>query len=343
MSEPSAFLEARASATLDDYVVDLAWSSQGDRLAVAGGEGRVFLAERSAATLSIRQVGEHLLGALCVAWQPRGTTFVSSGQDGAVQFFAANGTAGRTLRPAPVASEHLAFAPDGATLAIASGRLLTLWNADGEPRQRCAPLAAGINALAWDKPGRDLCAASHGGMMVLRPENAALRAYKCDGTCLTTAYSPNGKVLATGMADGAVHFWYLATGKDSQMRGYPGRVTLTSWNSAGRYLATGAGNEIVVWDFGGRGPEGSRPIQLSGHTDRVDCLAFQPEGSYLVSGGRDWRLSLWLPGKARVALDAHLTDSEPSAIRWSPDGCYVAVGERKGRVTIYELIQKGRR
>lgn len=342
MSAPAAFLDPRASVQIDDYVVDFAWSADARQFAIAGGEGRVFLATLGDGKLSAAQVGEHMLGALSVAWPARGEGFVSSGQDGRVVQYSAAGEVLRDWRPAKVASEHLAFSPDGATLAIAAGKQLSLWSAGGELLHRYEPFDAGINALGWDKPGRDLCAAIHGAMIVLRPENHAQRSYKWNGTCLTVAFSPNGKVLATGMADGAVHFWYLSSGRDSQMSGYPGRVTLTRWDSAGRYLATGAGNEIVVWDFGGKGPEGSRPIQLSGHTDRVDCLAFQPTGGFLVSGGRDWRLSLWLPSKAKLALDAHLTDSEPSALRWSPDGRLVAVGERKGRVTVYELIQKGK-
>ncbi len=339
MSKSTAFLEPRAHVTLDDYVVDVAWSAAGDRLGVAGGEGRVFAAEFAAGELRAKKVGEHVLGALAIAYDSKGDGFVSSGQDGAVQFYGADGALAKNVRPASMACEHLAFSPDGAALAIASGKQLTLWSAAGELQQRFAPADAVINALSWDKPGRDLCIATHGGMTVHRPESGLRRDYKWSGTFLTVAYSPNGKVLASGMADGAVHFWYLATGKDSQMNGYPGRVTLTTWNAAGRYLATGAGNEIVVWDFGGRGPEGTKPLQLSGHTDRLECLAFQPNGSFLVSGGRDWRLSLWLPGKAKVALDAHLTDSEPSVLRWSPDGRYVAVGERKGRLTIFELLQ----
>ena len=335
----AAFLDPRATLVLDDYVIDFAWAPGGTQIAIAGGEGGVFLGELAGGVLQANKVGEHMLGALCVVWQPGGDQFVSSGQDGTVALYGADGGLRRSWRPSKVASEHLAFAPGGALLAVASGKLLTLYTPDGQTHQQYEPLPAAINALAWDKPGRDLCAATHGAMVVIRPETRALRSYKWAGTCLTAAFAPNGKVLASGMADGAVHFWYLATAKDSQMRGYPGRVTLTSWDAAGRYLATGAGSEIVIWDFGGRGPEGSKPLQLSGHTDRIECLAFAPTGGYLVSGGRDWRLSLWQPGKAKVALDAHLTDSETSALRWSPDGRFLALGERKGRVTIYELIQ----
>ena len=51
-----ALLEPRASATLDDYVADLAWSADGKQLAIAGGEGGVFLATHSASkSLGIRR------------------------------------------------------------------------------------------------------------------------------------------------------------------------------------------------------------------------------------------------------------------------------------------------
>jgi WD40 repeat protein len=140
------------------------------------------------------------------------------------------------------------------------------------------------------------------------------------------------------MQDGSVHFWYLASGRDSQVRGYSAKVQLTAWSANSRYLLTSAGPEIVAWDFTGRGPEGSRPLELSGHTERVECLAAHPSGPWLASGGRDWRVVLWSPGKATHAIDAHLLDAEISALRWSNDGRFLAAGGRNGQLAVYELV-----
>lgn len=359
----AAFLEPRTSVTLEDYVIDVAWSPDARALAVVGGEGQVFRVEprdltKAGAPLEVATLTPHGMGGLAVAWSPGGDVFATSGQDNAVAIRDAASGAERTrLRPGLAWSEQLAFAPDGARLAIATGRGLALYSPDGSLQHRFEPLAGAISALAWDKMGRDLGAATNGGIAVHRIEGAspARRHYRWAGQCLTVAFSPNGRTLATGLQDGSVHFWSLASGKDSQMRGYPARVHLTSWSANGRWLATNAGADIVVWDFDGRGPEGSKPLQLRGHNDTLECLAFQPPAppgaarrggagadtspAYLVSAGRDWRLSLWLPGKANVALDAHLTDSEASCLRWSPDGRYVAVGERKGKLTLYALVR----
>jgi len=338
---PRAFLEPRWSVDYEHYVVDVSWASDGRGLAVAGGEGRVAYVENPHQQPVMHDLGEHVMGALAVAWQPGGGVIASSGQDGALVFWdAASAAEKQRARPGTAWTGHLAWSPDGKLLAAATGKALGLWNAAGERVQELPAAESTIAAIAWDKPGRDLAAAMNGGITIhkvaQKPQTS--RRYPWAAAALTASFSPNGKVLASGMQDGSVHFWYLASGKDSQMRGYGSKVQLTAWSANSRHLATSAGPEVIVWDFGGKGPEGSRPQQLNGHTDRVEALAFHPAQGWLATGGRDWRLSLWLPGKSEIAIDAHLTDSEVTTLRWSPDGKLLAVGGRKGRLAVYELV-----
>ena len=334
-----ATLGERASLPLDTYIVDVAWSPDCRSIAVAGGEGAVLLVEGADAAPKARAIGEHGMGVIAVAWQPGGNTIASSGQDSFVALWdATSGNALKRQRPGTAWTEHIAFSPDGKLLAAATGKVLSLWDSAGDKVHSFEPLAGSIAAIAWDHAGRDLAAASAGAVSVHRiePPQFTSRKYAWPAACLTAAFSANGKVLASGMQDGTVHFWLLQTGKDSQMRGYGSKVTLTDWSANSRYLATAAGAEVIVWDFGGKGPEGSAPLELAGHTDRVTHLAFQPAGPWLISAGRDWRLSLWLPGKEKQVVDAHLTGGEITAVRWSPDGKAVAVGDAKGRLTVYE-------
>jgi len=106
---------------IDDYVVDCAWSADGSSLAIAGGEGKVALGRAGGDALSLEVIGEHLLGTIELAWQPRGTLFATAGQDGAVALWDSKaGNAVKRWKPAPTATQALAFSPDGKWLAYHS-------------------------------------------------------------------------------------------------------------------------------------------------------------------------------------------------------------------------------
>ena len=84
-------------------------------------------------------------------------------------------------------------------------------------------------------------------------------------------------------------------------------------------------------------------MELNSHVERVECLAFQPEGPYLASGGRDWRLVLWRPGPAArgavsdAALDVQLLDAPVTQLAWSRDGKQLAAAQADGRLRFYSL------
>ena len=44
------------------------------------------------------------------------------------------------------------------------------------------------------------------------------------------------------------------------MSGYSTKVRELSWHANSRFLATGGGPAVVVWDFSGKGPAGSKPV-----------------------------------------------------------------------------------
>jgi WD40 repeat protein len=334
-----ARLTQRARVALDTYIVDCAWSSDSAALAVAGGEGAVLLLRDVRAKPQLRTLGTHAQGTLAIAWQPGSATIASSGQDGALMLWSAVASAPPTLLNSGRAwTEQLAYASDG-KLAAAAGKTLTLWDRAGRKLGELAAHASTIAAIAWDAAGKQLAAATNRVMWIhqVEPPPFASRAHAVGSACLTAAFSPNGRVLVAGMQDGAVHVWYRNTERDSHMRGYGAKVALTQWSGNSRQLATSCGSQLVVWDFGGKGPEGSRPLELSAHTERIDCLAYQPGGPWLVSGGRDWRVALWLPGKSQLPVDILMTASEVSLLRWSADGRFLAVGERGGMLSIYEL------
>lgn len=328
-----------AQVVTEDFPVSLAWSPDGAQVAVGGGEGRIHLIDF--ATGNARLLGEHAPGVIELAWQPKGALLASGGQDGSVRLWNTQGgdVAPRTLRRSTRWPAGLCWRADGKMLAFAQGKDVLLFDADGQPVRELGGHEAVVTQLLW-RGREELIATGNGALFVDRADDGTIEQFVLEGTPLTLSLSPDGKVAASGLADGTVNFRYINNRKRSRMSGYEGKVDQTSWSANSRYLATASSgaSSVVLWDFGSKGPEGSDPIQLNGHEERIDGLAWQPVGPMLVSAGRDWRVALWQPGpRSRAALDIQLLDGPAGTVAWSGDGKRLAVAQPSGKVRLFSL------
>jgi WD40 repeat protein len=339
MSKQSATLVAGALAQFEDFPAALAWSPDGRQLAVGGGEGHLYLID--GASGAVRELGEHFPGVIELAWQPKGSLLASAGQDGAVRLWdvASPDAPPRILHRAPRWPAGLAWRNDGQRLAFAQGKDVLLFDAAGEALAPLAGHAVPLTHVAWR--GRDeLLAAGNGALFVDRVDAAVIEQFVLEGAPLTLVLSPDNRIAACGLTDGTINFRYLNNRKRSRMSGYEGKVDQTAWSANSRFLATSStgASSIVVWDFGGKGPEGGAPIQLNGHEERITALVAQPNGPLLASAGRDWRVGLWRPGPgSRAVLDFQVLDGPAGSACWSPDGKRLAVAQPAGKVRFFSI------
>ena len=336
MSQPGSQLRLRGRIDLGDFPIDAAWSPDGHSLLVACGEGALQLVELDAAP-AVRSIGEHAGGALALAWQRAGNAFASSGQDGEVRLWDARTLQSQVLLSDRSWSEQLAFSDNGRLLAVGTGRVLRIYDTGAALQARFDPQPGTITGIAWRPRLPEVAAVGNGGMRLHRLEPQPVsQDHPFKGAALTARWKPDGRLLAAGTQDGGVHLWYVAAGTESQMQGYGSKVTATEWSANGRYLATCADSAVIVWDFGGRGPEGSRPLELRSHSERVVALAFRPTGTWLVSAALDRRLLLWRVGAAATPQDAHLLADECTLLRYSRSGDRLAVADARGGLSIFD-------
>jgi WD40 repeat protein len=335
-------LTRRARLDLADFPVDAAWSPDGSQLLVALGEGGLALIDLKAAEPAFTEIGRHAGGTLAVSWQPAGPLFASSGQDGRVLLWDARTRESRELVQQNAWTEHLAFARNGKWLAAAAARELRVFDAQGAECARFDKHPGVINAIAWRPKPVNIAALSQGGARVHSIDPLQTLELDWSAACLTASWSPDGRILASGLQENAVHYWNLATSNQSEMKGYAGKVTLTSFGANSRQLATAAGDLIVIWNVGGEGPEGTAPLQLKSHSERITQLCFQPEGACLASGARDRRILLWQPALGTDPLDADLLGDEVALLRWSRDSQRLLAADRAGVLSVYALGAAGR-
>jgi hypothetical protein len=222
MSAAAAMLRGGVAARIDDFPVALAFSPDGRTLMVGGGEGRIYRV--SAETGSAQLLDDSSPGVLDLAWQPKGALLAASGQDGAVRLFDMEQAtpAARALHRSPRWPAGLAWRSDGQQLAFGSGKEVLVFGADGQQQHTIAGHSVPLSHLCWR--GRDeLIAAGNGALFLDRVDSGAVEQFVLEGIPQTLSLGADGRIAASGLADGTINFRYLNNRKRSRMSGYDGR------------------------------------------------------------------------------------------------------------------------
>lgn len=330
-------LTRRWRADLGDHVIALEWSPTGKMLAAASVGGPVTLFDADGRVL--HTLAGHGFGTASLSWRADGSLLATAGQDGKVRLWdTATGAERAALSAGAAWVEHVRWHPSGDRFASAAGKKLKLWSADGAHLRDYPDHRATIADLAWRPGSGELTSATYGGAYVWPAEGAEpTHRLEWQGSVLKLAWAPDGSRLAHGNQDATVHFWLLATGQDLQMSGYPLKVRELSWDATGRYLATGGGDRVTVWDCAPPGPEGSEPLSFKGHAAPLAAVAFQAKGPLLASGGLDGKVLLFQPGKFKKAVARADAGAPVAQLAWSANDRWLAAGTETGGVIGYSV------
>jgi len=323
---------------LGDYIIDLGWSPDASKLAAVTVEGSVFLIDNHGDSAFFKLLGQHAGGANALSWRADGNEFATAGHDGLVKIW--DGKSSEQLGELDAGDlwvAKVAYAPRRSVLATAAGRHLKLWNEQRQPFYESSDHSSTIADVGWNPDGSGLAVAAYNGITLHVPgKQSQPRKYTWKGSSLVLSWSPDAKYMATGEQDSTVHFWHVKSGEDAQMWGFPTKVLELSWDSSGRWLATGGGASICLWDCSGKGPAGRKPRQCDAHTNKITQLAFQPDGNLLASADADGFLFLWDPIKHEKVIGGLSLTSSATCMHWCKAG-KLAVGQRDGNVVLFEL------
>jgi sugar lactone lactonase YvrE len=110
---------------------------------------------------------------------------------------------------------------------------------------------------------------------------------------INVAYSPDGRLLASGDEAGEVRVWDMPGGNlRYALPRYGTGAHGLAFSPDGKFLLTaaaGGGGDINVWEAQTGKPDGA----LKGHTKGLCQLSFGPDGKTLVSAGSDCTVRVW--------------------------------------------------
>jgi WD40 repeat protein len=330
------------AATLDDYAIDLAWSPDGALLAAASAAGGITIYDAATGAVKHNLAG-HADGANCLAWS--GTTLATGGQDGCVRLWdPATGTQSAEVKLGTAWVEHLAWrhtSPQPSALSsqllfASAGKKLVALKPDGTVVHTFADAPKTIAALAW-RPDGSACAAACFGHVVIWDATtfAAQKEFSYGNAIYALTWSPDGRWLVAGCHDNAVHLWVPAEDLELHMSGYETRLKELSFSHDSKWLATGGGKDVCVWDCAGAGPEGREPLQLP-QTARTTAVAFQNQHSLLATGDAGGVFTLWGPTRKNPMVAEVKMPSPATKFAWTADDSLLAVGTEKGVVYVFK-------
>ncbi|HTX44704.1 MAG TPA: hypothetical protein VMD48_00310 [Solirubrobacteraceae bacterium] len=160
------------------------------------------------------------------------------------------------------------------------------------------------------------------------------RIFTASSSAVTTvAFSPNGKLLASGNAGGAVVLTDEASGKTlftlpgtsliNQVTFSPGGTTLASATQRGT---------VVMWDLATRRMLGV----LDGTAGAVNGIAFSPDGRLLALGNQNGSVSIWNALTGRRLRTMRSDGSAVNDVAFSPDGATLAAAGADGTVVLWD-------
>jgi WD40 repeat protein len=147
----------------------------------------------------------------------------------------------------------------------------------------------------------------------------------------STAWSPDGRLLAVGCDDFAVHLLDLEGGPEKIFRGHKHHADQLGYSRCGRYLASGSHDRTVrVWDV-------ASGVEIAVLPHDLDTV--KPDWAVdgrLATCSYDRKIRIWDPigGCLLRTLTGHTYDIDDLA--WSPDGRYLASCGWDNRVIVYD-------
>lgn len=289
-----------------------------------------------------------------LAFSPDGKRIITASEDKTARVWdAQTGQVVLTINNVSDLARTMAISPDGENVAVGGGVAyqpsdVTLWNLQtGKQRLILKGHQDNVSSLAFCADGKQIVTGSANEARVwdLSDGRQVLSVRHGDvlGSIWSVAFSPDGRLIATGGEDGKAKLWDAGSGQEIHLlKGHTSGVASLAFSPDGSRIATGSRDRTLkIWDV----ERGEEVLALKGHTDRVLCVAFSADGKQIISGNKDQTAKVWDAQLGQKIIGVkHGQAGAVWSVTFSPDSKHIVTGSdvwNDNAVKIWE-VETGR-
>jgi WD40 repeat protein len=201
-----------------------------------------------------------------------------------------------------------------------------------------------ITGLVWTPDGAEIVMAIRNGIYFCDPDSLEKRLFiETESRITSIAFSPDGRVLASGNSDGMLQLWDVETGVSIHTwEGHTNSVINLVFSPDNVILASTGRDDydsLKLWEPNTGRLIISREVRLHDvtlHPSRA--LTFSPNGSILATGsGEEYAILFWDPVNSTLIRKIKGFSGMVRDITFSPDGSLLASAGRDASVRLWDV------
>jgi WD40 repeat protein/DNA-binding SARP family transcriptional activator len=315
-----------------------------------------------------------------VTFSPDGSRFATGSMDRTAKVWdAATGRDLLTLVGHQAAVNHVAFSPDGRRLLTASSDgTARIWYLDARREALALATPGSTGRVSYSRDASRVMEGLIDGTAWVWDTASGKHVLTLQGhtnRVVGTAFSPDGRYMATSSMDGTARLWDAGSGEQRWvLTGHTARVWGVAFSPDGTRLASASQDGTTrIWDVAtGRelltiqtgpaasvtfSPDGSRlatgsyvggPVRfwnattgellqtLTDQTSTAWQVNFDATGARLVAAGADGTARVWDTATGQVLLELHGPPGTDVSAVFSPDGGRIATVGREGVTRVWD-------